>query len=98
VRIRAYPGQPPVPDLQGGVFSNNRPVLNQLSFASSAGRSFADSAAAVRLNDEQQVLNVARKVSTTDARNPQKLFDLLSHPSRALARNRRPAPLRSRMA
>jgi hypothetical protein len=81
--------------MQRGVFSNNRPVLNQLSFASSAGRSFADLASAVRLNDRQQVWNVARKVSTIDARNPQKLFVPPSHPSRALARSRRPAPLRS---
>ena len=80
--------------MQGGEFSNNRPVLYQPSFASGASWGFGDVASTVRLNDQQQVWNVAR-VSTIDAQNPQELFGLLSQPSRALARDRRPAPLRS---
>lgn len=80
--------------MQGGEFSNNRPVLYQPSFASGASWGFGDVASTVRLNDQQQVWNVAR-VSTIDAQSPQKLFGLLSQPSRALARDRRPAPLRS---
>jgi hypothetical protein len=70
-------------------------VLYQPSFASGASWGFGDVASTVRLNDQQQVWNVAQ-VSTIDAQNhPQKLFGLLSQPSRALARDRRPAPLRS---
>jgi hypothetical protein len=80
--------------MQGGEFSNNGPVLYQPSFASRAGWGFADVASTVRLNDQQLVWNVAQ-VSTIDAQNPQKLFDLLSQPSRSLARDRRPAPVRS---
>jgi len=36
----------------------------------------------VRLNDQQAVWNVAKQVSTIDSQNPQKLFDVLAHPSR----------------
>jgi hypothetical protein len=80
--------------MQGGEFSNNGPVLYQPSFASRASRGFADVASTVRLNDQQQVWNVAQ-VSTIDAQNPQTAFDLLSQPSRAPARDRRPALVRS---
>jgi hypothetical protein len=80
--------------MQGGEFSNNGPVLYQPSFASRASRGFADVASTVRLNDQQQVWNVAQ-VSTIDAQNPQTLFNLLSQPSRAPARDRRPALVRS---
>jgi hypothetical protein len=79
--------------MRGGEFSNNGPVLYQPSFASRAGWGFADVASTVRLNDQQQVWNVAQ-VSAIDAQNPQKLFELLSQPSCALARDRRPAPVR----
>ncbi len=68
--------------MQGGFFSNDKPVLYQLSFASSAGWGFADMASTIRLNDQQQVWSVAKQVSTIDAQNPQKLFDVLAHPSR----------------
>ena len=68
--------------MQGGFFSNDKPVLYQLSFASSAGWGFADMASTVRLNDQQATWNVARQVSTIDTQNPQKLFDVLAHPSR----------------
>ena len=68
--------------MQGGVFSNNKPVLYQASFVSSAGWGFADMASTARLNDQQALWNVAKQVSTIDANNPQKLFDVLAHPSR----------------
>jgi hypothetical protein len=86
-RIGQYPDRLPVPIMQGGVFSNNGPVLYQLSFASSAGWGCADMASAVRLNDRQQGWKVARQISTIDAQNPQKLFQVLSHPSRSNPRS-----------
>jgi hypothetical protein len=66
--------------MQGGVFSNNKPVLYRASFVSSAGRGFADMASTARLNDQQAVWNVAKQVATIDANNPQRLFDVLAHP------------------
>jgi ABC transport system ATP-binding/permease protein len=69
--------------MQGGVFDNERkPVLYQLSFVSSAGWGFAEMASTVKLNDQQAVWSVARQLSTVDTRQPQQLFDVLSHPSR----------------
>jgi hypothetical protein len=68
--------------MQGGVFSNDKPVLYQASFVSSAGWGFADMASTVKLNDQQAVWNVAKQLSTIDTQNPQKLFDVLAHPSR----------------
>jgi hypothetical protein len=68
--------------MQGGVFSNNKPVLYQLSFVSSSGWGFADMASTVKLNDQQEVWNVARQVSTIDTRDPQALVNTLQHPSR----------------
>jgi hypothetical protein len=56
--------------MQGGVFSNNKPVLYQASFVSSAGWGFADMASTARLNDQQAVWNVAKQVATIDANDP----------------------------
>src|SRR5262249_53181457 len=68
--------------MQGGVFANNKPVLYQLSFGSSAGWGFADMASTIKLNDQQATWNVARQVSTINTQAPQQLFDVLRHPSR----------------
>jgi ABC-type multidrug transport system ATPase subunit/pSer/pThr/pTyr-binding forkhead associated (FHA) protein len=68
--------------MQGGVFSNNKPVLYQLSFVSSTGWGFADMASTVKLNQQQEVWNVARQVSTIDTQDPQALVNTLAHPSR----------------
>jgi ABC transport system ATP-binding/permease protein len=69
--------------MQGGVFDNQKkPVLYQLSFVSSAGWGFADMASTIKLNDQQAVWSVARQLSTIDTKQPQQLFDVLTHPSR----------------
>jgi ABC-type multidrug transport system ATPase subunit/pSer/pThr/pTyr-binding forkhead associated (FHA) protein len=69
--------------MQGGVFDNDKkPVLYQLSFVSSAGWGYADMASTVKLNDQQAVWNVARELSTVDTKQPERLFDVLSRPSR----------------
>ena len=69
--------------MQGGVFDNEKkPVLYQLSFVSSAGWGYADMASTVRLNDHQAVWNVARELSTVDTKQPERLVEVLSHPSR----------------
>ncbi len=69
--------------MQGGVFdAQKKPILYQLSFVSSAGWGFADMASTIKLNDQQAVWSVARQLATVDTQQPQRLFDVLSHPSR----------------
>jgi hypothetical protein len=68
--------------MQGGVFSGDKPVLYQASFASSAGWGFADMASSIGLNNQQAVWSVARQLSTVNTQDPQALFNVLSHPSR----------------
>jgi hypothetical protein len=68
--------------MQGGVFEGKKPVLYQLSFVSSAGWGYADMASTIRLNDQQAVWNIARQLSTVDTKQPEQLFNALSHRSR----------------
>jgi ABC-type multidrug transport system ATPase subunit/pSer/pThr/pTyr-binding forkhead associated (FHA) protein len=68
--------------MQGGVFADQKPVLYQLSFASSAGWGFAGMASTAKLNDQQELWNVARQLSTVDTQDPQRFVSVLAHPSR----------------
>ena len=68
--------------MQGGVFSNDKPVLYQASFASSAGWGFADMASTVGLNNQQELWSVAKQLQTVNTQDPQALVDVLQHPSR----------------
>jgi hypothetical protein len=68
--------------MQGGVFADQKPVLYQMSFVSSAGWGFAGMASTAKLNDQQELWNVARQLSTVDTQAPGRFVSVLSHPNR----------------
>ncbi len=63
-----------------GVFNTaNKPVLAQLGYVSSAGWGFAASASTVKLNDLQQLSNIASSIPAADLRRPIKILQDVSH-------------------